>query len=498
MAAGRKSGGHVTAADAVRSPTDGTIVCRTTLAGLDPGCVPINLFGNGSPSQAAINYVTGGSGGGSYSNLTTKEDVLSATVRGTPFALPAGDINFAAGIEHRRESGRSMVDSITSTPPDGTGLRNLPGIFLTGIAGGRYQNNPQPINGKYTVDEVFGEIEIPLLKDSSFAHLLSINGAIRYIDYSTVGGVTTWKLGVSYEPFAGVRVRGTRSRDIRAANISELYQGATQATGSVIYQGQTRTVVGLRSGNLNLAPEKADTTTVGLVFRPEFAPGFGASIDLYQIKINGAITQLTNQQTADLCAAGASTACAQITTNTIGALTFLTPFLNIASSTARGIDFEVDYSSDLGSGRVTARALASYLDELSTTLPGSPSVDRAGDLGLSGTPKWSGTASLNYDVGPLGLFVQERLIGGGKVDTTFNDSILGEANDIGPILYTDLTIKFRVEGKRKLEFFATASNLLNQEPKVVPANPLLFYRSTNPALYDVVGRYVTVGARVAF
>ncbi|MET0247705.1 MAG: TonB-dependent receptor plug domain-containing protein, partial [Sphingomonas sp.] len=52
------------AIDSVRDPLSGQIVCRATLPGAAfraaaAGCVPINPFGDGSPSAAAIGYVTG-------------------------------------------------------------------------------------------------------------------------------------------------------------------------------------------------------------------------------------------------------------------------------------------------------------------------------------------------------------------------------------------------------------------------------------------------------
>ena len=49
---------YYAAIDAVRDAS-GNIVCRSTLAGFDPGCVPFNPFGQGSPSAAALEYITG-------------------------------------------------------------------------------------------------------------------------------------------------------------------------------------------------------------------------------------------------------------------------------------------------------------------------------------------------------------------------------------------------------------------------------------------------------
>ncbi|MFM2272045.1 MAG: hypothetical protein RL702_1110 [Pseudomonadota bacterium] len=89
------------AADAVKAP-DGRIVCRSTLLGLPrgQGCVPVNLFGEGSPSQEALNYIL------RTTYLTNDIDqlVVSATIRGEPFELWAGPVSFATGLEYRRET----------------------------------------------------------------------------------------------------------------------------------------------------------------------------------------------------------------------------------------------------------------------------------------------------------------------------------------------------------------------------------------------------------
>src|SRR3546814_18104702 len=52
--------------------------------------------------------------------------------------------------------------------------------------------------------------------------MAELNGAYRYTDYSTSGGVSTWKVGLVWDLTSQFRFRGTRSRDIRAPNIVEL------------------------------------------------------------------------------------------------------------------------------------------------------------------------------------------------------------------------------------------------------------------------------------
>src|SRR6185437_1050958 len=106
--------------------------------------------------------------------------------------------------------------------------------------------------------------------------------------------VTTWKLGATYTPINDVRLRVTRSRDIRAPNLGEEFATGTGGqAGGVLdpFNGNQAAPLFLTQtvGNTNLQPEKADTLGLGVVLQPTFLPGFSASVDYYDISINNAI-----------------------------------------------------------------------------------------------------------------------------------------------------------------------------------------------------------------
>ncbi|MEP7246294.1 MAG: TonB-dependent receptor [Gammaproteobacteria bacterium] len=100
----------------------------------------------------------------------------------------------------------------------------LPTVALFGSR----QINAQPLDGSYAVKEGFLEVGVPLLNEAPFADLLDLNSAIPRTHYSTSGGVTTWKVGINYQPVADLRVRDTLSREIRAPKINELFSGQNQ------------------------------------------------------------------------------------------------------------------------------------------------------------------------------------------------------------------------------------------------------------------------------
>src|SRR5690606_7654884 len=144
--------------------------------GPDSGCVPVNIFGNGSVSEAAAAWIMTDS----LSLSKIEQQVVQAYISGDTsdwFELPAGALGFAVGAEWREEKS-------SSTPPE------------EDAAGLTFGNILLPVVGRYDVKEVFTEVNVPLLKNAPFAELLSLDGALRFSDYSTTGDATTWKLGL--------------------------------------------------------------------------------------------------------------------------------------------------------------------------------------------------------------------------------------------------------------------------------------------------------------
>ncbi|MCR6645381.1 MAG: TonB-dependent receptor [Terricaulis sp.] len=448
--------------DAVIDPVSGQAVCRATLA--NPGandttdpyrdirdCVPVNLFGAGSVSPAARAYYTGTS---TY-EAEMSQEVFAANVAGEPFSTWAGPVALAFGAEHRREETVQTADVDSE-------LRRWRSI------------NTQGFSGEYEVTEAYAEVVVPIAVDAPFARNLDLNGAIRYTDYSTSGGVTTWKVGVNYTPVDDIRVRGTVSRDIRAPNNYELFSRGNQVINAIIdprdnIQRQTQQVT---SGNPNLNPEEADTQTIGVVYQPGWIPGLRASIDYYQIEINGAISTVSPQNIVDFCHQGQTQFCQGVIRDPVSDLITrvnITPF-NADSLETSGIDFELAYSFDAFGGEMTLRGLANQVFELVTSSNGVAN-DYVGLAGVSappqGVPEWRYNLDASYRAGPFTLGASYRYIGGGKFDTRFNRTVLDIAdNDIDGIGYVDLSASFALNSS--VEFYGRVENLFDEDPPIAP------------------------------
>ena len=488
---------YLAASDAVRDAA-GSIVCRVTVTNptLYPGCVPINLFGSGAPSPTAIAYVLG------TSRFDTKNtlDVGAFNVAGALFDLPAGAVQIALGAEVRRQGLVQTTNANPATPPTFTGIR--------GVAAGTlaYSNtNGGTADGSYSVKEAYLEAELPLLRDSAVGHSLSLNGAARVTDYSTSGTVVTWKGGAVYEPVEGLRLRVTRSRDIRAPNLVELFAGLRQSqnTFNDVHTGVSGSIFIQQAGNADLKPEIADTITAGVVLQPSFLRRFSASVDFYQVDIKDAISNQTTLQINQQCEAsgGTSPLCTLIrrplpfsdrSTANYPVSILQVPF-NASSLTTRGIDFDIGQRLPIAGTMLSLRLLANYLDRFETRLSSTaPLIDQTGILGQ---PRWSITGSADYAVGPVTVSYQGRFYSGVVQDRQF----VYRASDLNvPSYFTsDLTLGFDVtQGGAKGTFFLTANNLFDRKPPIVPQDQLpgFNYPTFQPA-YDAIGRTFTAGIR---
>jgi outer membrane receptor protein involved in Fe transport len=473
------------AADAVVNPANGQIVCRSTLTDPTNGCAPFNVFGAGSPSAAALAYTRGTS----RTDSVFKEDVAAVNVSGTLFQGWAGPISFATGGEYRKETAALTVDPLSRA-----------GAFLFA--------NPQPWSGSYDVKEGYVETVIPLLRNLPFAKSLEFNGAVRYTDYSTSGGVTTWKAGLSWTPFDALRLRGTRSRDIRAPNLSELFTSGRTQSATIVdpFKNNIRLsgIFVTTGGNTQLQPEKADTLTLGAVIQPPMIPGFNLSVDYYDIKIRDAIGTLTPQQTVDQCFQGNQLACGLVQRDAGGNLLSLVAYpINLSELQTNGVDVEASYRVPLASmmdtdATLRLRTVVSYVGKLSSTTPGSAAIDRAGEVGISANPHWRFNGQADFYKGNFNLFNQVRFIGSGRYDVTRGPDAINLQN-IKAQAYWDLQLGYSLKdvGIKGAEFYINIRNVLDTDPPVAPGDGTIAL-ATNTGLYDTTGRLFRVGFRFNF
>ncbi|MBB5706970.1 TonB-dependent receptor [Sphingopyxis panaciterrulae] len=492
------------AIDVIANPATGGVsgvaagapICRSTLADPGNGCVPMNIFGEGALGAASIAWVTGLSDGyRTRQDLDFRQDVWSIDAQYEPFSTWAGPVSIAAGFEYRKESFSSTADELSLAS------RWNVGNFKGGT-------------GKYNVKEFFGEVLVPLLRDSALGRSLDLNAAVRRTDYSTSGPVTTWKAGLTWDITDDLRLRGTRSRDIRAPNLNDLYAPGSQFVNAYFDRTQpgspqvsNRTISG---GNPNLTPEIADTWTAGGIYSPHWLPGFSLSVDWYKIDIRDAIVGVGAQTIIDQCygynrpqnpAACTSIVLAPGATNLVDA-TIYTGGINAQEVAVEGIDYEASYRAKLdeisGSlpGAINLRLLVSQRLKDETNLPGDTTPPT---LGTTSSLKWKAMLTGTYAVGPSRTTLTVRYLGPGKVTNypmTSQQGLADDVNHVDSTWYFDLSENYDLSiAGAKVTLFGVVENLFDRTPEPIPGGYIGF-GTNNP--YDLLGRTYRMGLRFKF
>jgi outer membrane receptor protein involved in Fe transport len=479
------------AIDAVAAPAGnaagiapGTVVCRSTLSDPTNGCQPLNLFGIGTASPAAVKYITPVA----FTEIDNKQDVVSVSAQGEPFSDWAGPVSIAGGGDYRSESGVSYSDPLTYTRK-----------FAYG--------NSLPFHGAVNVYEGYLETVVPLVRGQSWAQALDFNGAGRVTDYSTSGVVETWKLGLTDQVSDEYRLRVTWSSDIRAPNLSELFTQAVsggRAIADPFHPGTAPEVLATTTGNPNLNPEVASTVSGGIVMTPNWLPGLSASIDWYSIDIKGAIATITAENELAYCYAGQTYFCSLVHRNSAGVLTEIDSIpTNTAAETTSGLDVDAEYTHSLWGGTADLRILSNYTDE-TTIVQNGKIVDNAGSLsaattGGGGQPKFKSTISATYNWGPYSGTVQTRLIGSARLVNGWTSKNV-DNNSVPWVGYLDLRGAYDLTSHSQVYF--AIDNTLNTPPPSVPAaynTASVYYTPGSPGtVYDLLGRQYRIGIRANF
>lgn len=493
------------ALDAVTNPANGQVVCNVTLTnpGLYPGCVPLNLFGPTSESQQALNYILVTT---KYHAITTLNDV-GGSISGSPFDDWAGPVNIAISGEYRSTDFSLKSNAQPTSKLDCTGLRFncVQGTTLLYISNVVANENPATVNQSVTEGAL--ELDVPLLKGLPFVQSLDLNTAGRYTSYNTNGDVQTWKVGLEWHVDDQVSLRGTRSLDIRAPNLNDLF--APQLINPAGVTDNHTGIVGqapfITNSNPNLQPEKSNTLTAGVVYRPDWLDNFSVSVDYFKTKIGNAITTIQGQSTTvqNLCEAsnGTSPYCALIIRplpfSDRSPANFVTAFisqgLNVQSINTEGWDIEMNYQADIGPGHFSARLLSSYQPMLKTVqFPGAPVLNSAN---IAGSPGFKNSLFLRYALDDFTLDILEKYHGRTRWNSdrtqVYSPAYLPSA------AYTNATITYNLG---EMSYYLTVENLFNKQPTPYGNNG---GSSGVPGLFggfvpgdDAIGRYYTLGVRL--
>jgi iron complex outermembrane receptor protein len=523
---------YANALDAVTDST-GTIVCRDAAARA-AGCAPINLFGFNTASAAASSYVQASEA--REVSIKNTQFVANASLNGSLLTLPYGDVRVAFGGEYRREKSAENWDALTN-------------------AGQNSGNQTPDTVGSFNVKELFGEIDIPLLKDLPFVNSLSLQGAARYSDYSTIGNVFSWNAGAEYSPVQGLRFRGNYAIANRAPNINELFSSASEtfpavqdpcdgvtaastgtfanacrqipAIAAAVSNGgtfqyelsDTQSINGFDGGNRNLQEEKGKTLTLGAVIAPDQIRGFSLTVDYFNIKLTNAIGIVPRATSIQQCLL---TSEPQFCNNVIryddtGYIkTVNAQNINIADTKTSGIDVNLRYGRALGlttDDRLDLNVLYTHTMKYKTQSdPAAPAYSGVGNLEYGAVFRDKVNATASYSAGPYSVNWTATYLSP-MVDTVrdefaeYSDQIglspeIAAHNEIKARIYHDVQLRARVgEESRQMEMFFGVTNLFDRKPPKL--EDTVFYgtitgTTTAADVYDPIGRRFYIGAQLRF
>lgn len=349
------------------------------------GCVPLNLFGEGTISSQAAEYIRYNG----YGTQTREQTTFGGYLSGDAFELPAGPVQFAVGTEFRRE------EQETNGDPDGDLVGGIDGDPTTDDVDVTSLATFPSVMASYEVLEGYAEVDIPLIRDQ-----LNLQLAARVGDYNTIGQIFSYNVGAVWFPVEDLRLRAQYSKSQRAPNLTEIFSpprpdadnladpcdgllpdgsgidapegdGGAAADLAIVsanclsevgiqaffadpdnaglpfeFDGSTQ---GPNSGNPNVQEETADTITAGFAYAPSFAPGLTFIADYYLIEIDDAITSISTQNTVDLCYSSSdfpnNRFCDVITRNPVtgGVVEVINFQENLLQEVVEGIDVSLSY-----------------------------------------------------------------------------------------------------------------------------------------------------------
>lgn len=495
-----------------------TTAVNPELCAQTAGCIVYDVFRLNGVTEAAAASLAGVG----ILNGLTEQLTFNAFVSGDfDVALPSAESTIAGvlGIESRRVSFDRQSDE----------------VFEQGLLLG--QGGPTAsLGGSFSIDEIFGELSLPVVEGVTGFERLALDLGFRYSDYSTSGGESTYKLGVDWAITDDWKVRASYNRSVRAPNVAELFASQSLGlwTGSDPCAGATPTLSaaecantgvtaaqygnisispagqynGFFGGNPNLTPEIADTLTFGVVANP--IENLNFSIDYFDIEVEDVIGSITPQLTVTQCGkTGLAAFCDNVTRNSNGSLWVgqqgfvKATTINLASRHWEGIDFSVNHEFEALGGTFTTKMIGTLMEAKEyDPLPGVPNqkydcVDEINSINnCFATPKWRHTLSVTYTPDSFwSVQAKWRYFGEVGYAAEARDQILVAHGGISAQQYYDVVGTFELTEQVNVLF--GINNITDKEPPLV-GNTVSTNANTVAGFYDTLGRYIHANVTLRF
>jgi len=450
--------------------------------------------------------IVGVAAGGFISTLRN----LDIKLRGKAFDLPAGPLDVAVGGEQRREGLSAVADPNSQLDP------------VTGQLGWNGATTLYPFDSNRSVGAIFGEVRVPVAKNTPGAHILELTGAVRHEYYSDTSNPTVPKVSLRYLPFNDeLALRGTYSKSFSAPSLFSLFGPVSigftspftlkRVNGTSVANLQTNSQSG---ANVDLRPSNAKNKTVGFVYSPKAVKGFSISVDYWNIKQTELISSIpTNVLLQDVETKGPAsqyvdavrfksftgsrvTAPGQIGTAVPDDVYVTAKNINIADQALDGYDIALKYTHKAqGVGTFNfASNIGVYNHYTHVDVPGEARQETVGKSTVfNGTiPRWQSYSSIDFTRDAYSAFVGWRSL------PSVTDDEDGEK--IGKFNTFDLSASYTFRGRNQWMSGAKVSvGVNNVFNKFGPKDPTIFSDSNvDTATYGAMGRFLYIDVKYKF
>ena len=493
----------------LNAPDGGDSIC----AG---GFNPFGVVNNSALSDACRNYISTTA----HSQEKLSQSNVQATIQGSLFELPAGDVKIAFLADQRR-------NTYEYTPDTSLAAQEIEAVIASAAA-----------TGKIDVTELATQIQVPLFED------LTLGAAYRYSDYSTSGGVNAYEGDLKWRPVDALLLRAGYQRAVRAPSIGELFSaaqgvqvpfgnppgalgdpcdirsiartgpGGTDVRQLCLDQGIPAAVIdtyvfpttatgGVQSGNPELDPETADTYNLGVQWTSEsdsaLLDGISISLDYYSIDITDVISVVPGLTTLSKCynLDGSNPSysvnnqfCQLLERDADGLLSLIrTPYFNLGSFKTDGVDLQFSWAPELSSFGIDSGAsvfLDSYIGYANSfeivTVPGSAAQDYNNTIAVGAShPEWKAMTTLGYRGDELTVGLRWRYLGA-------MDDVTSVTTPAAPLpgtpSYSTYDLFGSYELTENLQIRAGVTNFTDELSVRVSSSQ----NSTDTSVYNAVGR----------
>lgn len=458
---------------------------------------------------------------------TSSVDQIQATLARPLFEMPGGEVIGAVGLAWRREE----VNAPSANGPKEDPYERYLSVNTVAAAGSR------------NVKSAFFEIDAPV------AEMLNVNLSGRFDDYSTGQSNFSPKIGLQFQPFDMIKLRGTYSQGFRIPSFNEAFGAPTTgyisqvvdqntaagaaflaAHGNNAYANGQYSIGLTASGNPALDPEESESYTAGIVFEP--TESLSLTLDYWHIKVDSLISGADYAPAIDLYYENNGVVDLEGITvvpaapdpefpNALPLLGFIQySYQNADSEIASGVDLGANFVHDFGGFTFGSSLEMSYLDELSKTIGGikynyEGTLSPCDVTSCSGAPDLRATWTNRVDWRDFTFALTANYTseydnasvdyGGEKGNCEANGYSSVYLYDDGTPYkcthdaYMDFDFTSSYQLRDNVEIYANVMNVFDTEPEFDPAAAYFLY-GFNPAweLNGWRGRYFRVGVQLDF